>query len=135
MNTRMASKMAVTGTRSICALSRSTSTNTCGVAAWKVVKTLAMPGVRLASATNSCVMRAKSDGSMPTVSCSRIEKPAAAPMPRTGGGMNTSVCASSICASPARMSGRDLVDRLPLRVPLLEVVEHQEQQTRRWWHP
>src|SRR5439155_17506244 len=58
MNTRMASKMLVTGTFSICALSRSTSTKICGVAAWNVVNTLAMPGVRLASATNSCVTRA-----------------------------------------------------------------------------
>ena len=41
---------------------------------------------------------------MPSVSCSRIEKPAAAPMPRTGGGMNTKDCASSICASLVRTS-------------------------------
>ncbi len=97
MNTRMASKILVTGTFSICALSRSTSTNTCGVAAAKVVKTLVMPGVRLASATNSCVTRAKSLAGMPIVSCRRMEKPAAAPTPRTGGGMNTSACASWIC--------------------------------------
>jgi hypothetical protein len=99
MKTRMASKIFVTGTLSICALSRSTSTNTCGVAAAKVVNTLAMLGVRLASATNSWVMRASSAGGMPRVSCSRIEKPAAAPTPRTGGGMNTRIWASSICAS------------------------------------
>ncbi len=104
MNTRMASKMLVTGTFIICALSRSTSTKTCGVAAAKVVKTLTMPGVRLASATNSWVMRANSSAGMPSVSCSRMENPADAPMPRTGGGMNTSDCAPSICASLSRTS-------------------------------
>jgi hypothetical protein len=115
MNTRMASKMVVTGTFSICALSRSTSTNTCGVAAAKVVNTLAMPGVRLASATNSWVTRASSDAGMPRVSCSRMEKPAAAPAPRTGGGMNTRVCASSICAASLPLSDWAILSTLSPR--------------------
>ena len=74
-----------------------------------------MPGVRLASATNSCVMRANSAAGMPSVSCSRMEKPAAAPMPRTGGGMNTSDCASSICASLPRTSWAILSMVWPVR--------------------
>ena len=133
MNTRMASKMLVTGTFIICALSRSTSTKTCGVAAAKVVKTLTMPGVRLASATNSCVMRANSSAGMPSVSCSRMENPADAPMPRTGGGMNTSVCAPSICASFVAHFLRDLVDRLTQPVPLARNRRAPGTADRRWW--
>ena len=74
-------------------------------------------------------MRAKSAAGMPSESCSRIEKPAAAPMPRTGGGMKTSDCASSICASLSRTSCASLSIVCPSRCRSLEVVEHQEQQT------
>ena len=49
-------------------------------------------------------------------------------MPRTGGGMNTSACASSIWASLPRSSCAILSIVWPLLVALLEVVEHQEQQ-------
>ncbi len=42
---RMASKIAPTGTLSICALRRSTSTKTWGVEIWNVVKMFEMPGV------------------------------------------------------------------------------------------
>jgi hypothetical protein len=44
-----------------------------------------------------------------------MAKPAAAPMPRTGGGMNTSTCASSICASRTRISWATLSMVWPLR--------------------
>ena len=133
MNTRMASKMLVTGTLSICALSRSTSTKTCGVAAWKVVNTLAMPGVRLASATNSWTMRANSVG----VHAQRVLQPH----------REASRCAHAahrrrdeheglrlldLRELAAHLLG-DPVDGLTQPVPLLEIVEHEEHAGRRWW--
>ena len=128
MNTRMASKMLVTGTFSICALSRSTSTKTCGVAAAKVVKTLAMPGVRLASATNSWVMLRELLGrhaELVLQAHGEAGRRAHAAYRRRN--EHQRLRPLDLGKLAAHVLG-DLVNRLPQCVPLLEVVEHQEQQ-------
>ena len=58
--------------------------------------------------------------------CSRMEKPVWPPMPRTGGGMNTNVFDSSIVVHARADEIGDLVDRQPLREPLLGVVDDDE---------
>ena len=75
----MASKMLPTGTFSICALSRSTSTKSCGVPAEKVVNTSRDPGRLVGRGDELLGDRPNSAGPRLARSCRRMEKPAVRP--------------------------------------------------------
>ena len=130
MNTRMASKMLVTGTLSICALSRSTSTKTCGVAAWKVVNTLAMPGVAVGLGDELL----RDAGELGRVHAQRILQPHREPGRRAHAAHrrrdeDEGLRLLDLRQLAAHLLG-DPVDGLAQPVALLEIVEHEEQQAR-----
>ena len=92
------------GTPSFCALTRSISTNTCGVLAVKGENTCVSPGALRAAATSSSVAAASSSGPRPWRSWMRMVKPPPVPMPGTAGGGMTMMNAPSIADSRLRKS-------------------------------